>query len=105
MKMVQIGRSALGKAWLGLGAAAQIAVAAASISTIVAPVPATAKTSEACTALQAKYPSLNSKTLVNAVNPHTPGYEALDPDDPSKYVGFDIDLGEAIGECLGFKVT
>ena len=24
---------------------------------------------------------------------------------PSKYVGFDIDLGEAIGECLGFKLT
>ena len=24
---------------------------------------------------------------------------------PSKYVGFDIDLGEQIGECLGFKLT
>jgi hypothetical protein len=38
-------------------------------------------------------------------NPHTPGYEAIDPKDPSKYVGFDIDLGEEIGECLGFKLT
>ena len=26
-----------------------------------------------------------------------PGYEAIDPNDPSKYVGFDIWLGEAIG--------
>ena len=59
----------------------------------------------ACQALQAKYPQFKGKTLVNAINPHTPGYEALDPSDPSKYVGFDIDLGETIGGCLGFSVT
>ena len=59
----------------------------------------------ACAELQAKYPDWKGKTLVNAINPHTPGYEAIDPKDPNKYVGFDIDLGEAIGECLGFKVT
>ena len=59
----------------------------------------------ACGALQAKYPQFKGKTLVNAINPHTPGYEALDPNDPSKYVGFDIDLGETIGACLGFNVT
>ena len=59
----------------------------------------------ACKALQAKYPQFKGKTLVNAINPHTPGYEALDPKDPSKYIGFDIDLGETIGDCLGFKLT
>jgi polar amino acid transport system substrate-binding protein len=59
----------------------------------------------ACKALQTKYPQFKGKTLVNAVNPHTPGYEALDPKDPSKYIGFDIDLGETIGACLGFKLT
>jgi polar amino acid transport system substrate-binding protein len=58
-----------------------------------------------CKALQAKYPQLKGKTLTNAINPHTPGYEALDPNDPTKYIGFDIDLGEAIGDCLGFKVA
>src|SRR6267142_4873252 len=58
-----------------------------------------------CAALQAKYPAWKGKTLVNAINPHTPGYEAIDPKDPSKYVGFDIDLGEAIGDCLGFTLT
>ena len=58
-----------------------------------------------CQALQAKYPAWKGKTLVNAINPHTPGYEAIDPKDPNKYVGFDIDLGEQIGECLGFKLT
>jgi polar amino acid transport system substrate-binding protein len=58
-----------------------------------------------CAQLQAKYSSLKGKTLVNAVNPHTPGYEALDPQDPSKFIGFDIDLAETLGACLGFKVT
>jgi polar amino acid transport system substrate-binding protein len=58
-----------------------------------------------CVALAEKYPDWKGKTLVNAINPHTPGYEAIDPKDPSKYVGFDIDLGEEIGECLGFKLT
>lgn len=59
----------------------------------------------ACKDLQAKYPGLKGKTLVDAVNPHTPGYEALDPKDPSKYIGFDIDLAEALGNCLGFSLT
>lgn len=59
----------------------------------------------ACADLQAKYPDLKGKTLVNAINPHTPGYEAIDPEDPNNYVGFDIDLGEAIGDCLGFDLT
>lgn len=58
-----------------------------------------------CAALQAKYPQYKGKALVNAINPHTPGYESLDPKDPSKYVGYDIDLGEALGECLGFTLS
>src|SRR6202171_6065170 len=58
-----------------------------------------------CAALQAKYPALKGKKLVNAINPHTPGYEAIDPKDPSKYIGFDIDLGEVIGSCLCFGLT
>ena len=58
-----------------------------------------------CKALQARYPQFKGKSLVNVINPHTPGYEALDPSDPSKYIGFDIDLGETIGNCLGFTMT
>ncbi len=61
--------------------------------------------SKECQALQAKYPQFKGKTLVDAINPHTPGYEALDPKDPSKYIGLDIDLAEAFGDCLGFKVS
>src|SRR5271155_716012 len=74
------------------------------IAGISAPISANAAPA-ACEALQAKYPAWKGKTLVNAINPHTPGYEAIDPKDPNKYIGFDIDLGEEIGECLGFKVT
>ena len=62
-------------------------------------------TPAACQGLQAKYPQFKGKALVDAVNPHTPGYEALDPQDPSKYVGFDIDLAQTLGDCLGFTLT
>src|ERR1700721_2291886 len=58
-----------------------------------------------CAALQAKNPPRKGKKLVHAINPHTPGYEAIDPKDPNKYVGFDIDLGEQIGECLGVTLS
>ena len=58
-----------------------------------------------CAALQAKYPQFKGKALVNAINPFTPGYETIDPKDPGKYIGFDIDLGETIGACLGFTLT
>ncbi len=57
-----------------------------------------------CAPLQAKYPQFKGKTLVDALNPHTPGYEALDPKDPSRYIGFDVDLAESLGKCLGFSV-
>ena len=68
--------------------------------TAVAAVPFPTK---ACKALQAKYPGLKGKTLVDALNPHTPGYEALDPQDPSKYVGFDVDLGAGAGTVPGIQ--
>jgi len=60
---------------------------------------------EECEVLQTKYPQFKGKNLVNAINPHTPGYETIDPKNPEKYIGFDIDLGETIGACLGFKVS
>src|ERR1700748_2550119 len=59
----------------------------------------------ACKALQAKYPQFKDKTLVNATSPHTRGYESLAPAAPSRYIGFDIDLGETLGNCLGFRLT
>ncbi len=85
-----------------------IIVAVASVIAVVVPGIARADAPmapAACKDLQTKYPGLKGKTLVDAVNPHTPGYEALDPKDPSKYIGFDIDLAEALGNCLGFSLT
>jgi polar amino acid transport system substrate-binding protein len=87
-----------------LGLATQI-IAGAVFTTALVSIQAAQAAPEACNALQEKYPDLKGRTLVNAVNPHTPGYEALDPNDPTKYIGFDIDLGEAIGDCLGFSLT
>ena len=81
------------------------AVLGLSIFVLTLPGQADAAAPAGCAALQAKFPQFTGKALVNAVNPHTPGYESLDPNDPSKYIGFDIDLGEAIGECLGFTLS
>ena len=83
----------------------QAALAAVVATGFSAPMPASAAAPAACAALREKYPDWKGKTLVNAINPHTPGYESIDPKDPSKYIGFDIDLGEQIGDCLGFKLT
>lgn len=60
--------------------------------------------SAACVELREKNPDLVGTTKTNALNPHTPGYETIDPENPDEYIGFDIDLGEAIGDCLGFEV-
>jgi polar amino acid transport system substrate-binding protein len=58
----------------------------------------------ACEALREKHPDLVGQTLTNALNPHTPGYETINPSNPNEYEGFDIDMGNAIGSCLGFTV-
>src|ERR1700738_2074372 len=69
------------------------ALGAFLLAGICAPMSANAAAPAGCAALQAKYPDLKGKQLVNAINPHTPGYEAIDPKDPNKYVGVDTHLG------------
>jgi polar amino acid transport system substrate-binding protein len=61
--------------------------------------------SQTCTQLRSQNPDLAGKTLTDAINPHTPGYESISVTDPTKYEGFDVDLSQALGECLGFKVS
>ena len=58
-----------------------------------------------CAQIEAKYPQFKGKTLVDALTPFTPGYEASSPTHPGTYVGFDIDLLKNIASCLGFSVT
>jgi polar amino acid transport system substrate-binding protein len=60
--------------------------------------------SAACTTLREDHPDLAGETMTNALNPYTPGYETIDPNEPNNFQGFDIDLGNAIGACLGFSV-
>src|SRR5690242_20969784 len=67
------------------------ALGAALAFSVLLPLNAQAAAPAGCAALKEKYPDWKGKTLVNAINPHTPGYESIDPKDPSKYVGFDID--------------
>ena len=63
----------------------KLAIAVACAATVITlSGHARAATPAGCAALQAKYPDLKGKTLVNAINPHTPGYEALDPKDPEQ---------------------
>jgi polar amino acid transport system substrate-binding protein len=97
-RVSSVANAARALAGLALGAALTLG-AAGTAGAADMPIPS------ACTALQAKYPQWKGKTLVDAVNPHTPGYEALDPADPSKYIGFDIDLAEQLGKCLGFGLS
>jgi polar amino acid transport system substrate-binding protein len=92
------------KPLLGLCVVAQLFVATVAGTTLMSTQSANAAPA-ACADLQAKYPALQGKSLVNAINPHTPGYETIDPNNPDTYIGFDVDLGEAIGDCLGFKLT
>ncbi|MDA8392071.1 MAG: ABC transporter substrate-binding protein [Actinomycetota bacterium] len=58
-----------------------------------------------CGPIAKKYPQFKGKTLVDALTPFTPGYEAANPSNPSTYVGFDVSLLHEISNCLGFKYT
>lgn len=105
MKNLGIGSNqTIRRTWLGLGFVAHLFAVAVGTAMFVPVSEARAAAPAACADLQAKNPSLKDKTLVNAINPHTPGYELINPSDPTKYIGFDIDLAEAIGECLGLKL-
>ncbi|WP_147105144.1 ABC transporter substrate-binding protein [Nesterenkonia populi] len=60
--------------------------------------------SDECEQLREDNPDLVGETRTNALNPHVPGYATVSDDNPNEYEGFDIDLGEAVGACLGFEV-
>jgi polar amino acid transport system substrate-binding protein len=62
-------------------------------------------TNSACGAIQSKYPTIQGKTQSVGIAPTIPGYETVDPNDPTKLVGFDIDLLAAVSKCAGFTTT
>src|SRR3954454_22120124 len=61
--------------------------------------------SPACAAVQAKYPAVAGKSISVGIAPTIPGYETIDPADPNKLVGFDIDLLSAVSACAGYSTT
>jgi len=56
-----------------------------------------------CQDVAKKYPSLAGKTLHMGADPQTPPYASLDPENPGKLVGSDIDLAKAVFDCIGVK--
>jgi polar amino acid transport system substrate-binding protein len=76
-----------------------------SKSSTASTAPTTAAADAACTAIQAKYPTLKGKAVNVGIAPTIPGYETVDPNDPNNLVGFDVDLLKAISSCAGFTYT
>ena len=56
-----------------------------------------------CDAIKAKYPTVAGKKFTVGIAPTIPGYETIDPKDPSKLVGFDVDFFKAVAACAGIS--
>jgi polar amino acid transport system substrate-binding protein len=61
--------------------------------------------SAACKAGQKANPSVVGKHYTVGTSPTQPSYEAIDPNDPSKIVGFDVDFLDAVSKCAGFTYS
>ena len=58
-----------------------------------------------CDAIKAKYPTVAGKKFTVGIAPTIPGYETIDPKDPSKLVGFDVDFFKAVAACAGIDYS
>lgn len=70
-----------------------------------APKAAAASVSPACSAVQAKYPKVVGQKVTVGIAPTIPGYETIDPSNPTKIVGFDVDLLNAVSACAGYQTS
>ncbi len=52
-----------------------------------------------------RYPSLAGKTVRMGADTQTPPYANLDPSDPSKLIGSDLDLARDVFDCVGLKYS
>jgi polar amino acid transport system substrate-binding protein len=87
---------------------AVLLVAAGCASTSAANSPAGSPASAspaACKAVQTKYPAVVGKQYKVGIAPMLPGYESIDPSNPQKIVGFDVDMLDAVSACAGYKYT
>jgi polar amino acid transport system substrate-binding protein len=58
-----------------------------------------------CSSIAAGHPGLAGKTFSVGIAPTIPGYESIDPNDPTKIVGFDVDFFNVVTKCAGLKYT
>jgi polar amino acid transport system substrate-binding protein len=61
--------------------------------------------SAACAAGQKANPDIVGKKYTVGTSPTQPSYEAIDPQDPTKIVGFDVDFLDAVSKCAGFTYS
>jgi polar amino acid transport system substrate-binding protein len=61
--------------------------------------------SAACAAGQKANPSVVGKHYTVGTSPTQPSYEAIDPTNPTKIVGFDVDFLNAVSKCAGFTYS
>lgn len=61
--------------------------------------------SSACSPIAAKYPSLKGKTINVGSSPGQNYYDFVDEKDPSKVIGLEPDLVNAVARCAGFTVS
>lgn len=54
-------------------------------------------------AFAAKYPVLKDKTVVMGIDPGTVPYAMIDPDNPGKTIGSDVELADLVFQCMGVK--
>ncbi|MGF7238776.1 MAG: ABC transporter substrate-binding protein [Frankia sp.] len=88
-----------------LGIAALLAGCGSSGGSSTAAAAPTSSISAACAAVQAKFPTVAGKHVSVGIAPTIPGYETIDPKDPNKIVGFDVDLLKAVASCAGFSYS
>src|SRR5262249_4491290 len=77
--------------FLGLSAAILIATASDNAGAAI------------CQELQTKHKNVASQEIVIGISPFSPGYEVADAQDPSKIVGLDPDMVQALTDCIGLK--
>ncbi|SOD70361.1 amino acid ABC transporter substrate-binding protein (PAAT family) [Jatrophihabitans sp. GAS493] len=101
------GRKSIAAVALSLTLAVVVSGCSSSASTgaAAAGTSAASTVSAACAAVQKQYPDLAKKTVKVGIAPTIPGYETIDPNNPEKIVGFDVDLLSAVSACAGYKTT
>jgi polar amino acid transport system substrate-binding protein len=75
------------------------------ISLLAAALVPQAATAASCDEVSAKHAGIAGKPIKIGISPFSPGYEVADPNDPSRIIGFDPDMVQALTDCIGLEYT